>query len=152
MAEARLFTQRELILLTQTHPDIQVGVYEVQHKRERGWHLRIPYQDKKNQEPQHMTLVTARGNVRTFKNLDTAIDYIKEHCPHIQAFGVYFMEPAVPIRSRKSVRSKPASKTTLKKKKRRLRKAQSKGKHRRLEKRTHSGERRNTTTACEVRC
>ena len=116
MAEARLFTQRELILLTQTHPDIQVGVHEVQHKRERGWHLRIPYQDKKNQELQHMTLVTARGNVRTFKNLDTVIDYIKEHCPHIQAFGVYLIEPNVTIRSRKSVRTKPAGKTIQTKK------------------------------------
>jgi hypothetical protein len=83
MAETRLFTQRELILLTQTHPDIQVGVHEVKYKRERGWHLRIPYQDKKNQGPQHMTLITARGTIRTFKNLDTVVDYIKEHCSHI---------------------------------------------------------------------
>ena len=92
MAEARLFTQRELILLTQTHDDIQVGVHEVKHKRERGWHLRIPYQDKKNQELQYMTLVTARGNIRTFKNLDTVVDYIMEHCFHLRAIGVYFGE------------------------------------------------------------
>ena len=63
-----------------------------------------------------MTLVTARGNVRTFKNLDTVIDYIKEHCPHIQVFGVYLIKPTVTISTRRSVRSKPASKTTLKKK------------------------------------
>lgn len=115
MAEALLFTQRELILLTQTHPDIQVGVHEVEHKRERGWHLQIPYQDKKNQELQYMTLVTARGNVRTFRNLDTVVDYIMEHCSHLRTFGVYLMEPTVTIRTRESVRTKPASKTALKK-------------------------------------
>ena len=92
MAPSRLFTQRELDLLSQTHPDLQVGVHEVQGQRERGWELRISYQNKKNQLPQHMTLVTARGNVRTFKNLDTAVGYMKEHCAHIDIFGVYLME------------------------------------------------------------
>ena len=115
MADTRLFTQRELILLTQTHPDVQVGVHEVKHKRERGWHLRIPYQDKKNQELHYMTLVTARGNVRTFKNLDTVVDYIMEHCAHLRAFGVHLMEPTVTTRTRKSVRTKPANRTTTKK-------------------------------------
>ena len=115
MAESRLFTQRELILLTQTHSDIQVGVHEVKLKRERGWHLRIPYQDKKNQELQYMTLVTARGNVRAFKNLDTVVDYIKEHCSHLRVFGIYLLEPTVTIRTRKSVRTKPSRKTAPKK-------------------------------------
>ena len=92
MSEPLLFTQKELILLTQTHADIQVGAHEVRRAGERGWELIIPYQDKKNQTPKHMTLVTARGGIRTFKNLDTVVDYIKEHCPHIQAFGVYFRE------------------------------------------------------------
>lgn len=87
-----LFTQKELILLTQTHADIQMGAHEVKQGKLRGWELRIPYRDKKNQEPQHMTLVTARGNIRTFKNLDTVVEYIKEHCPHVQAFGVYLFE------------------------------------------------------------
>ena len=103
MTPTRLFNQRELDLLSQTHPDLQVGVHEVQGQRERGWELRISYQDKKNQLPQHMTLVTARGNVRTFKNLDTAVDYMKEHCVHIDVFGVYLMEPT---------KTKSPSKTT----------------------------------------
>ena len=93
MAESLLFTKKELILLTQTHADIQVGAHEVKKGGERGWELRIPYQDKKNQTPQHMTLVTARGSIRTFKNLDTVVDYINKHCPHIQAFGVYCRAP-----------------------------------------------------------
>lgn len=93
MAESLLFTQKELLLLTQTHADVQVGTHEVKKGGERGWELRIPYQDKKNQTPQHMTLVTARGSIRTFKNLDTVVDYIKEYCLDIQAFGVYFREP-----------------------------------------------------------
>lgn len=116
MAETRLFTQRELILLTQTHDDIQIDVHEVKHKRERGWHLRILYQDKKNQELQYMTLVTARGNLRTFKNLDTVVDYIMEHCAHIRAFGVYLMEPSVKIGTRKSARTRPANETAPTKK------------------------------------
>ena len=37
-----------------------------------------------------MTLATARGNVRLFKNLDTVITYIKEHCPRFDEFVVYF--------------------------------------------------------------
>jgi hypothetical protein len=93
MAQTLLFTQKELNLLTQTHPDIQVGAHEVRASSERGWELRIPYQDKKNQLPQHITLVTARGSIRTFKNLDTVVDYIKEHCPHTQTFAIYFREP-----------------------------------------------------------
>jgi hypothetical protein len=103
MAEPLLFTQKELILLTQTHADIRVGAHEVRQAGERGWELRIPYQDKKNQTPQHMTLVTARGSVRTFKNLDTVVDYVNEHCPHIQAFAVYFRE---------SIKQKIVGKTT----------------------------------------
>jgi hypothetical protein len=116
MAETRLFTQRELILLTQTHDDIQVGVYEVKKGGERGWELRIPYQDKKNHATQYMTLVTARGSIRTFKNLDTVVDYVNEHCSHIQAFGVYLMKPTVTISTRKSIRTKLASKTIQTKK------------------------------------
>mgnify|MGYP003407947839 FL=1 len=112
MAETRLFTQRELILLTQTHDDIQVGVYEVKKGSERGWELRIPYQDKKNHATQYMTLVTARGSIRIFKNLDTVVDYINEHCAHIQAFGVYLMEAAKTKSANKSTRIKSASKTT----------------------------------------
>lgn len=111
MAPSRLFTQRELDLLSQTHPDLQVGVHEVQGQRERGWELRISYQDKKNQLPQHMTLVTARGNVRTFKNLDTAVGYMKEHCAHIDIFGVYLMESTKTNSPNKSTRTKPVSKT-----------------------------------------
>ena len=112
MAETRLFTQRELILLTQTHDDIQFGVYEVKKEGERGWELRIPYQDKKNHATQYMTLVTARGSIRTFKNLDTVVDYINEHCAHIQAFGVYLMEAAKTKSANKSTRTKSANKTT----------------------------------------
>lgn len=112
MAETRLFTQRELILLTQTHDDIQVGVHAVKHKLERGWHLRIPYQDKKNQAIQHMTLVTARGNIRTFKNLDTAVDYIQAHCSHIQAIGVYLTEPTETPSPKRTIRTERASKAT----------------------------------------
>ena len=111
MAPSRLLTQRELDLLSQTHPDLQVGVHEVQGQRERGWELRISYQDKKNQLPQHMTLVTARGNVRTFKNLDTAVGYMKEHCAHIDIFGVYLMESTKTNSPNKSTRTKPVSKT-----------------------------------------
>jgi hypothetical protein len=112
MAPPRLFNQRELDLLSQTHPDLQVGVHEVQGQRERGWELRISYQDKKNQLPQHMTLVTARGNVRTFKNLDTAVGYMKEHCAHIDIFGVYLMEPTKPKNPSKTTGAKPADKST----------------------------------------
>lgn len=111
MAPSRLLTQRELDLLSQTHPDLQVGVHEVQGQRERGWELRISYQGKKNQLPQHMTLVTARGNVRTFKNLDTAVGYMKEHCAHIDIFGVYLMESTKTNSPNKSTRTKPVSKT-----------------------------------------
>ena len=103
MAEPLLFTQKELILLTQTHTDIRVGAHEVKKVSERGWELRIPYQDKKNQTSQHMTLVTARGSIRTFKNLDTVVDYVNELCPHIQAFAVYFRE---------SIKQKIVGKTT----------------------------------------
>ena len=111
MAETRLFTQRELILLTQTHDDIQVGVYEVKKRGERGWELRIPYQDTKNHATQYMTLVTARGSIRTFKNLDTVVDYINEHCSHIQAFGVYLMKRTETKSPRKLTRSKSTGKT-----------------------------------------
>lgn len=114
MAPTRLFTQRELDLLSQTHLDLQVGVHEVQDQRERGWELRISYQDKKNQLPQHMTHVTACGNVRTFKNLDTAVGYMKEHCTHIDIFGVYLIEATKtksPTRT-KTIRTTPTSKTT----------------------------------------
>lgn len=111
MAPPRLFNQRELDLLSQTHPDLQVGVYEVQDQRERGWELRISYQDKKNQLPQHMTLVTARGNVRTFKNLDTVVGYMKEHCTDIDIFGVYLMERTKTISASKTTQTKPARKT-----------------------------------------
>jgi hypothetical protein len=117
MAETRLFTQRELILLTQTRDDIQVGVYEVKKGGERGWELRIPYQDKKNHATPYMTLVTARGSIRTFKNLDTVVDYINEHCSDIQAFGVYLMEAAKTKSANKSIRKKAISKTTLPKSK-----------------------------------
>ena len=112
MADTRLFTQRELILLTQTRDDIQVGVYEVKTNGERGWELRIPYQDKKNRATQYMTLVTARGSIRTFKNLDTVVEYINEHCSHIQAFGVYLMKPTKTKNANKSTRITAASKTT----------------------------------------
>ncbi len=111
MAETRLFTQRELILLTQTHDDIQVGVYEVKKGGERGWELRIPYQDKKNHATQYMTLVTARGSIRTFKNLDTVVDYINEHCAHIQAFGVYLMEPTKTKSANKTIQTELARTT-----------------------------------------
>ena len=111
MAPTRLFNQRELNLLSQTHSDLQVGVHEVQYQRERGWELRISYQDKKNQLPQHMTLVTARGNVRTFKNLETAVDYMKEHCADIDVFGVYLMEPTKATSRCKRTRTTPVSKT-----------------------------------------
>ena len=123
MAETRLFTQRELILLTQTHADIQIGVHEVKHKRERGWELRIPFQDKNKRELQHMTLVTARGSIRIFKNLDTVIDYVKEHCSDVQSFGVYLMESIKTTRPNKPARLKPTRNVTpAKDKKRKIKK------------------------------
>jgi hypothetical protein len=57
---------------------------------DRGWELRIQYQDKLHKCPQYMRLATVRGNVRLFKSLETVIVYIKEHCPHIEEFVVYF--------------------------------------------------------------
>lgn len=112
MAQTLLFTQKELNLLTQTHPDIQVDAHEVRESGERGWELRIPYLDQKNQLPHHMTLVTARGSIRTFKNLDTVVDYIKEHCPHIKAFGVYLRDPAKRKNISATVKTNKSNRTT----------------------------------------
>jgi len=95
MAPVSSFTQNELLLLTQIHADIKVYAHEIETDEERGWELRIQYQDQTPKRPQYMKLATARGNVRLFKNLDTVITYIKEHCPRIDEFVVYFGGKAV---------------------------------------------------------
>lgn len=90
MAQITAFTQNELILLTKTHADIKLYAHEIENDDEHGWELRIQYEDKPHKRHQTMTLATARGNIRLFKNLDTVITYIKEHCPRFDEFVVYF--------------------------------------------------------------
>ena len=95
MAQLPTFTQNELILLTQTHADIQLYAHEVERDDVNGWELRIQYIDKASKRLQTMNLAAARGNVRHFKNLDTVITYVKEHCPRFDEFVVYFGNKSV---------------------------------------------------------
>lgn len=90
MAQIPSFTQNELILLIKTHADIKLYAHEIETEEEHGWELRIQYQDKPLKRLQTMRLAAARGNVRLFKNLDTVINYIKEHCRRFDEFVVYF--------------------------------------------------------------
>ncbi len=89
------FTQNELILLTQTHAGIQLYAHEIEDGDARGWELRIQFNDKTKKRMQTMTLATARGNVRLFKNLNTVIDYIKAHAERFDEFAVYFGNRAI---------------------------------------------------------
>lgn len=90
MTQNQLFTQKELVLLTKTRAEIKVCAHEIIEKKDRGWELRIQYKDRTHKRAHYMKLATARGNVRLFKSLETVIDYIKQHCPHVDEFIVYF--------------------------------------------------------------
>lgn len=79
-------TKKELTVLDEAQPDYTVHLIETELEGSRWWKMevRLPAQKKVYEA------ITAQGKTKVWKNLDVAVDYIKDSCPRARDVLVSF--------------------------------------------------------------
>jgi hypothetical protein len=88
--EKKMFTlnKKELQVLDETETDYSLHIFEIEQTNTRWWRMEVHLENIKKM----YEVVTVRGEVRHWKNLDIAVDFIKENCPRTNAFMVFFKD------------------------------------------------------------
>jgi len=78
--------KKELTVIDETHSDYAVYLIETTRDGARWWMMKIelPAQGK------IFEVITALGKTKLWKNLDIAIDFIKDNCPRTAKVAVVF--------------------------------------------------------------
>lgn len=78
--------KKELTVIDETHSDYEVYLIETTRDGTRWWMMKVelPAQEKV------FEIITALGKTKLWKNLDIAIDFIKDNCPRTSKVAVVF--------------------------------------------------------------
>lgn len=84
--EMLTLTKNELSVLDKAQPDYILHLVETEFEDRRWWLMKVllPTQNKDYE------VVTQRGKTKLWKQLDVAIDFVKETCPQTKTMIVVF--------------------------------------------------------------